>query len=146
MVCAMTSKEMMAWVQLLGVTSVGGWLAWDALNGGAAGSTAEVATKLLWAVGAMIGFNIVGAIVGTILVSIAQGAELKDEPADERDHLVSAKSQRNSAIATSIIAALALIPLALGAGGNLAVYALFVAPVIGGTINAASELYFYRTM
>ncbi|QYO75422.1 hypothetical protein [Devosia salina] len=142
----MTSKEMMAWVQLLGVAGVGGWLALDALNGGATGSTAEIATKLLWAVGAMIGFNIVGAIIGTILVSIAQGAELKDEPADERDHLVSAKSQRNSAIATSILAALALIPLALGAGGNLAVYALFVAPVIGGTINAASELYFYRTM
>jgi len=142
----MTSKEMMAWVQLLGVAVVGGWLGWDALNGGAVGSTAEIAQKLLWAVGAMIGLNIVGAIIGTILVSIAQREELKDEPADERDHLVSAKSQRNSAIATSILAALALIPLAMGAGVNLAVYALFVAPVVGGTINAASELYYYRTM
>ena len=146
MVCAMTSKELMAWVQLLGVAGVGGWLAWDALNGGAAGSTAAIAVKLLWAVGAMIGFNILGAIIGTILVSIAQREELKDEPADERDHLVSAKSLRNSAIATSILAALALIPLALGVDATFAVYALFVAPVVGGTINAASELYYYRTM
>lgn len=136
----------MAWVQLLGVALVGGWLAWDALNGGAVGATAEIAQKLLWAVGAMIGFNIVGAIIGTILVSIAQREELKDEPADERDHAVAARSLRNSGIATSIVAALALIPLALGVDANLAIYALFVAPVIGGTINAASELYYYRTM
>ncbi|WP_297112060.1 hypothetical protein [uncultured Devosia sp.] len=142
----MTSKEMMAWVQLLGVAVVGGWLGWDALNGGAVGSAAEIAQKLLWAVGAMIGFNIVGAIIGTIVVSIAQREELKDEPSDERDHLVSAKSQRNSAIATSILAALALIPLAMGVDVTLAIYALFVAPVAGGTINAASELYYYRTM
>ena len=142
----MTSKEMMAWVQLLGVAAVGGWLGWDALNGGVVGSTAEIAQKLLWAVGAMIGFNIGGAIIGTIVVSIAQREELKDEPADERDHAVIARSQRNSGIATSIVAALALIPLALGADANLAIYALFVAPVIGGTINAVSELYYYRTM
>ena len=136
----------MAWVQLLGVAVVGGWLAWDALNGGAVSTTAEIAQKLLWAVGAMVGFNIVGAIIGTILVSIAQREELKDEPADERDHAVAARSLRNSGIATSIVAALALIPLALGVDANLAIYALFVAPVIGGTINAASELYYYRTM
>ncbi|MBB4051628.1 Cu/Ag efflux pump CusA [Devosia subaequoris] len=142
----MTSKEMMAWVQLLGVVVVCGWLAWDALNGGAVGTTAAIAQKLLWAVGAMVGFNIVGAIIGTILVSIAQREELKDEPADERDHAVAARSLRNSGIVTSIVAALALIPLALGVDANLAIYALFVAPVIGGTINAASELYYYRTM
>jgi Cu/Ag efflux pump CusA len=142
----MTSKEMMAWVQLLGVVVIGGWLGWDAVTGGAAGTIAEIAQKLLWAVGAMVGFNIVGAIIGTILVSIAQREELKDEPADERDHAVAARSLRNSGIATSIVAALALIPLAFGADANWAVYALFVAPVIGGTINAASELYYYRTM
>lgn len=142
----MTFKEMMAGVQLLGVVAIGGWLGWDALNGGATGTTAEVATKLLWAVGGMIGFNIVGTIIGAILVSIAQGAELRDEPADERDHAVAARSLRNSGIATSILAALALIPLALGVDANLAIYALFVAPVVGGTINALSELYYYRTM
>ena len=141
----MTFKEMMAGVQLLGVAVVGGWLAWDAINGGAAGSTADIAIKLLWAVGAMIAFTIVGTILGTILISIVQRAELRDEPADERDHLVSAKSQRNSSIATSIVAATALIPLAMGADAGFAVYALFAAPVVGGTINALSELYYYRT-
>lgn len=142
----MTFKEMMAGVQLLGVAVVGGWLAWDALNGGAAGTTADVAIKLLWAVGAMIVFNIVGTIVGTIVVSIVQRAELRDEPSDERDHAISARSQRNSAVITSILAALALIPLAMGADPKLAIYALFVAPVVGGTVNALSELYYYRTM
>jgi Cu/Ag efflux pump CusA len=141
----MTFKEMMAGVQLLGVAVVGGWLGWDALNGGAVGSTVDIAVKLLWAVGAMIAFNIVGTIIATIVISIIQRAELRDEPSDERDHLVSAKSLRNSAIATSIAAALALIPLAMGAEASFAVYALFAAPVIGGTINALSELYYYRT-
>jgi Cu/Ag efflux pump CusA len=131
----MTFKEMMAGVQLLGVAVVGGWLVWDALTGGATGSPAEIAIKLLWAVGAGIVFNIVGTI-----------AELRDEPSDERDHAVSAKSQRNNAIVTSILAALALIPLAMGADASLAVYALFAAPMAGGAVNALSELYYYRTM
>lgn len=142
----MTFKEMMAGVQVLGVVLVGGWLIWDGVNGGTTGTTAEIAIKLLWAVGAMIAFNVVGTVVGTILVSIVQRQELRDEPADERDHAVAARSLRNSGIATSILAALALIPLALGVDVNLAVYALFVAPVVGGTINALSELYYYRTM
>ena len=142
----MTFKEMMAGVQVLGVAVVGGWLAWDAVNGGATGPTAQIAIKLLWAVGAMIVFNIVGTIIATIIISIIQRAELRDEPSDERDDAVSARSQRNSAIVTSILAALALIPLAMGADVNLAVYALFVAPMMGGAVNALSELYYYRTM
>ena len=143
----MTFKEMMAGVQIVGVVAVGGWLAWDVAGGGALGAdAAAIAVKLLWAVGAMIAFNIVGTIIATIVISIIQRSELRDEPSDERDDAISAKSQRNSAIATSILAALALIPLAMGADVNLAVYALFVAPVVGGTINAMSELYYYRTM
>lgn len=142
----MTFKEMMAGVQVLGVAVVGGWLVWDALNGGATGPTSAIAAKLLWAVAAMIVFNIVGAIVASIVISIIQRAELRDEPSDERDHIVSARSQRNNAIVTSILAALALIPLAMGADVNLAVYALFAAPMMGGAVNALSELYYYRTM
>ena len=142
----MTFKEMMAGVQLLGVAVVVGWLGWDALNGGANGTSVEIAIKLLWAVGGLVVFNIVGTIIATILISIIQRAELRDEPSDERDHIVSARSQRNSSVITSIIAALALIPLAMGADANLAIYALFLAPVAGGTVNALSELYYYRTM
>jgi hypothetical protein len=142
----MTFKEMMAGVQVAGVAVVGGWLVWDALNGGAMGSSADIAIKLLWAVGAMIVFNIVGTIIATIVISIIQRAELKDEPSDERDDAISARSQRNSAIVTSIVAAIALIPLAMGIDPNFAIYALFVAPAAGGTVNALSELYYYRTM
>jgi uncharacterized membrane protein len=142
----MTFREMMAWVQVLGVVVVCAWLAWDGLQGGATGSTVDIAIKLLWAVGGLIVFNIVGTIIATILISVVQREVLKDTPADERDDAVSARSQRNSAIVTSIVAALALIPLALGVDPVFAVYALFLAPVAGGMVNAVSELYYYRTM
>ena len=142
----MTSKEMTAWVQLVGVALILGWLARDALTGGAAASATEIAVKMLWSVGALVAFNIVGTVLGTILVSILQREALENGPADERDHAVAARSLRNSGIATSILAALALVPLALGVDAKFAVYALFVAPVIGGTVNAVSELYYYRTM
>ena len=142
----MTFKEMMAGVQIVGVVLVGFWLAWDAVNGGAAGaSAADIAVKLLWAVGGLIVFNIIGTIVGTILISIVQREELKDEPSDERDLAIEARSLRNGGIATSIAAAVSLVPLAMGVGGNFAVYALFIAPVIGGAVNAVYQLYYYRT-
>src|SRR5690606_5666341 len=142
----MTFREMVAVVQLLGVAAVGGWLGWDVLRGGMDGASAGIAIKLLWAVGAMIAFNVLGTVFGAILLSIAQREEVKDEPADERDHAISARSLRNSGIATSIASAVALIPLAMGVDPNLAVYMLFAAPVLGGTVNALSELYYYRTM
>ena len=142
----MTFKEMMAGVQIVGVVAVGGWLAWDVAGGGALGAdAAAIAVKLLWAVGALIGFNILGANVATILISIIQREELKDEPSDERDLAIEARSLRNGGIATSIAAALSLVPLALGVGGNFAVYALFIAPVLGGAVNAVFQLYYYRT-
>ncbi len=143
----MTFKEMMAGVQIVGVVVIGGWLAWDVAGGGIGDTgTADIAIKLLWAVGAMIVFNIVGTIIATIAISIVQRQELKDEPADERDMAIEAKSLRNAGIATSIAAALALIPLAMGVDARFAVYALFIAPFIGGAVNAAFQLYFYRTM
>lgn len=142
----MSFKEMMAGVQIVGVFVVAAWLAWDATSGGLSGiGTAGVAIKLLWAVGGLVVFNIVGTIIATILVSIVQREVVKDEPADERDMAIEAKSLRNGGIATSIAAALSLIPLAMGAEANFAVYALFIAPVLGGAVNAAFQLYYYRT-
>lgn len=142
----MSFKEMMAGVQIVGVFVVAAWLAWDAASGGLSGiGTAGVAIKLLWAVGGLVVFNIVGTIIATILVSIVQREVIKDEPADERDMAIEAKSLRNGGIATSIAAALSLIPLAMGAEANFAVYALFIAPVLGGAVNAAFQLYYYRT-
>ena len=142
----MSFKEMTAGVQIAGVCVVGGWLAWDWWSGGSAGAgTGEIAVKLLWAVGAMIAFNIVGAILATIVVSAIRREAFKDEPSDERDVAIEARSLRNGGIATSIAAALALIPLAMGADAAFAVYALFVAPVAGGAVNAVFQLYYYRT-
>lgn len=142
----MTYKEMTAGVQLAGVIAVCAWLGWDALQGGSTGTSGEIAIKLLWAVGAMIVFNIVGSIIVTVVVSAVQRAQWRDEPADERDNAISAKSQRNNAFVTSVLAALALAPVAMGMDVRFALYALFLAPVAGGAINALSELYFYRTM
>ena len=103
-------------LQLVGQVLVAIWLVWDLLNGGLAGATVmSVAIKLLWAIGAVVVFSIIAAIIMTIIVSIARREEFKDEPADERDLLIEAKSQKWSAVATSIVAALALFPLAFGA-------------------------------
>jgi hypothetical protein len=141
----MSHKEMMAGIQLVGQVLVGLWLVWDLLNGGLAGATVmSVAIKLLWAIGAVIVFSIIATIIMTIVISIARREEFRDEPADERDLLIEAKSQKWSAYVTSIVAALALFPLAFGADPVFAVYALFGAPMLGGTINAIYQLYYYR--
>ncbi|HEV7345833.1 MAG TPA: hypothetical protein VGN60_09420 [Devosia sp.] len=141
----MSHKEMTAGVQLAGQVLVAAWLFWDLLAGGLAGATVTgVAIKLLWVIGAVIVFTIVATIVMTIVFSIARGEAFEDEPADERDLLIEAKSQKWSSYVTSSLAALALVPLALGADPVLAAYALFGAPMIGGTIHAIYQLYYYR--
>lgn len=141
----MSYRELTAAVQLVGQVLVGIWLVYDLVNGGLEGAAvASVAAKLLWAIGAVIVFTIIAMIVGTIAVSIAQREELKDEAADERDRAIEARSQRNSAYVTSVVAALALFPLAFGADPLFAVYALFFAPMLGGAVNAAYQLIYYR--
>ena len=141
----MSHKEMVAGIQLVGQVLVAAWLAWDLANGGLAGATVpSVAVKLLWVIGAAIVFSIVATILATIVVSMARREEFKDEPADERDVLIEARSQKWNAYVTSSLAALALVPLALGADPVMAAYALFGAPMIGGTVNAIYQIYAYR--
>lgn len=142
----MSFKELTAWVQVISSIVVGGWLINDALNGGftSAMPLSAIAMKLLWAIGAAILFNIVGLIVAAIILSIAQGAAIKDEKADERDHSISTRSERNGYVVTSIAAALALGAVAFGAEPMTAVIALFVAPLAGGVVSAASQLVYYR--
>ena len=141
----MSHREMIAGIQLVGQVLVTLWLVYDGLTGGLVGATVvSVAVKLLWVIGAVIVFSIVATIVMTIVVSIMRREVFKDEPADERDVSIDARSLRLSAIVTSALAALALVPLAFGADPIVAVYALFGAPMIGGTINAAFQLYYYR--
>lgn len=141
----MTFKELTAAVQVLSVVVIGGWVINQATsNAELAGSVQAVATMLCWAIGASIVFNIAATIVGAILVSIAQGQEIKDERADERDRLVGAKAMGNAYVVTSIVAALALLALAFGTDPLLAIYGLFAAPMLGGLVEASSRLVYYR--
>lgn len=140
----MSFKEWTAIVQLAGVVLIAGWLVMDFMAGGANVGPAALAMKLVWAIGAVIVFNIVAIIVVTILVSIARREELKDEASDERDRAVGGKSSRNAYAVTSIVAALALVAVAFGADPVLAVYVLFAAPFLGGATDAASQLIYYR--
>lgn len=141
----MSYKEWTAIVQLLGGAIVSIWLVLEVMGTGLGdGTTSGLAIKLLWALGAVIAFNIIGVIITTILVSIAQGEALKDEPADERDEKVDTRSSRIGYVVTSILAALTLIPLAMGVTPSLAVLMLFLAPFGGGLAHAAAQLIFYR--
>ena len=140
----MSFKEWTAVVQIVGVILILGWVVLDALGGGALQPLQAVATKLAWAIGAVIVFNIAAIIVVAILVSIARREELKDEKADERDKSVAARSSRNGYMVCSIGAAAALIMVAFGLDPVIAIYALFVAPMLGGATDAVSQLVYYR--
>lgn len=141
----MSFKEWTAVGQLVGQVLIVGWLVWDALNGGATGLDINaIAVRLCWAIVAMIVLNIVLTIVSVIVGSIIAGRELKDEKADERDIAIDARSSRNAYYVTSGAAALSLLALALGADPTFAVYALFAAPMLGGTTDAVSRLVYYR--
>lgn len=141
----MSFKEWTAAGQLVGQVMIVGWLVWDGLQGGGAGlDFAGVAVRLCWAIVVMIGLNIALTIVSVIVGSILAGEELKDEKADERDLAIDARSGRNSGYVTSSAAGLSLLALALGVDPILAVYALFAAPMLGGTADALSRLVYYR--
>jgi formate/nitrite transporter FocA (FNT family) len=141
----MTFKEWNAAIMLAGQALVTGWLVNDAMRVRALEPTvAQVSRTLLWAIAAMVVFNIVGTIVVTILVSIARREELKDEAADERDRAVQMRSMRNAYVALSIGGAGSLLLLALGFDPILAAYALFAALMLAGATDSASQLYYYR--
>ncbi|WP_196260699.1 hypothetical protein [Pelagibacterium limicola] len=143
-VIAMGYKEWTAIVQLLSAVGVIVWLAMDFAAAGFGNTTAELATRLLWAIGALIAINIVGMILANILVAIVRQRTLEDEPTDERDDMIDARSSRIGYAVTSSLAALALIPLAMGFEPSLAIAMLFVAPFAGGVAHAAAQLVYYR--
>lgn len=141
----MSFKEWTAVIQLVGAFVVAGWLALDHMGGGIGdGTLPGLAIVLLWAVGALIVFNILATVAVTVIVTIVRGEAFKDEPADERDDVIDARSSRIGYAVTSAVAALTLVPLALGVEASLAVLMLFVAPVAGGIIHAAAQLVYYR--
>lgn len=139
----MTYKEMNAAVMLVNAVVVSICVLMTAV-GMPEASVAEVAQLLCWAILAAIVLNIVAVIVFTILMSIAQGSELKDERSDERDHAVHAKAMRNAYFAASIGGALALVVWAMGGEVALGVYVLFGGLMLAGAIDGASRLFYYR--
>lgn len=140
----MTFKEMNAVVMLLSTIVISAWVVMGAL-GDPDATVSEVAVRLCWAMLASVAFNIVAVIVFTILLSIAQGQELKDERADERDHSVSARSMRNAYAVASVGGAGGIVLWALGFDFTVGVYVLFAGLMLAGATDAVSRLYYYRT-
>ena len=57
-------------------------LAPTAIGGSGTPAVAALAAKLLWAMAALIGFNVVAMVVVTVLVAVFAGETLRDERAD----------------------------------------------------------------
>jgi hypothetical protein len=141
----MSQKEWEAIIQLVGLGLVVGWLVLDGLGGGfAETSFAAVAMRLVWAIAAMVAFNIIAMIITMIGIGIVTRVEPRDEKPDERDVAIGAKALRNAGGVTASLAGLSLVVLAFGATPIFAVYALFAAPVLGGATDAVSRLVYYR--
>nr|WP_295886213.1 hypothetical protein [uncultured Devosia sp.] len=139
----MTFKEMNAAVMLLGAVVISAWVLRDGLAAPDM-TLSAVAARLCWAILASIIFNIVAIIVFTILISIAQGREFKDEAADERDRFVGAKAMRNGYLVASLGGLAALIVWALGHEAATGVYVLYGGLMLAGAVDAVSQLYYYR--
>ena len=139
----MTFKEMNAAVMLLSTLVISAWVLVQA--GGDPGATVpEVAARLCWAMLASVVFNIVAAIVFAILVSIAQGRELKDEPADERDRAVGARAMRNAYVVASAGGAGGIFLWAFGFDVTTGIHVLFGGLMLAGATDALSRLVYYR--
>jgi len=139
----MTYKELNAAVMILSGAGIAAWVAFQAATAPAP-DLESVAWRLLYAIGLNIIINIALMIVATILVSIAQRSELKDERADERDRSISDRSLRNGYFAVSIGGLAVIITLAMGQGPIVAAYALFAVLMLGGLIDPVSRLVYYR--
>lgn len=140
---SMTFKEMNAAVMLLSALVISAWVLRDALADPTA-TVQVVAARLCWAMLASIVFNIVAIIVFTILISIAQGRELKDEAADERDHSVGSRAMRNAYIVASAAGAGGIFIWAFGIDFTVGIYVLFGGLMLAGATDAVSRLVYYR--
>jgi len=139
----MTFKEWTAVIQVGTGVAVGIWL-WRDADGVMPATIELAAQRTLWALGGVIVLNIVGSIVIAILVSIAQGEELKDERSDERDHSVNNRGMRNAYIVASIGGLGVLVYLALGGNPPGAAYGIFGVLMLAGMTDAVSRLVYYR--
>ncbi|MEQ1770611.1 MAG: hypothetical protein ABL879_12300 [Devosia sp.] len=140
----MSSKQIEAWVMVLGSVFISLWMVWKTLGAGVPATASGAAWEVLWAIGYVIVFNIVAMIAGVILVSIAQREEVKDERADERDRFINARSMGTAYFVSSIGVLAVLVWLAFGLGPNLVPYALFAVGMAAGAASAVSKLVLYR--
>lgn len=141
----MTQKELEAWVMVLSVIVISGWVWMDANGGGVPADVSGSAWKMVWAVGYSIVFNIIAVIVGHIVFAIFTGGrEISDERADERDRLINGKSMRNGYFVLSIGVLGVLIWQGLGLPAELGPYALFGISMLAGGTFAASQVLYYR--
>jgi predicted membrane protein len=140
----MSTKQIEAVVMVLSAIVIAAWVMMDVQGTGLAPNAAAAASDMLWAIGAVIVFNIVAMIVGVILVSIAQREEVKDERADERDQLINGKSNSVAYLLLSLGVLAVLIGQALGVADNLVPYLLFGVSLLAGVGSAIAKLVLYR--
>ena len=141
----MTFKQWQAVISLTAQVLITGWLVSEAMRQPVPDATvAAAATKLMWAMLALIVLNIVLNIIIAIAVSVARGEALKDERADERDKAVNTKSAHNAYFVLSVAALATLLMLALGVAPVVGAYALFGAMMLAGAADAVSKLIYYR--
>ena len=141
----MTFKQWQAVVALAVQGLIAGWLVIDATRSPVLDPTvAATATKLMWAMLAIVGVNIVGNVIVAIVVSVARGEALKDERADERDKAVTAMSGRNAYFVLALAGLGTLLMLALGVGPVIGAYALFGAMLLAGEADSVSKPIYYH--
>lgn len=139
----MSTKQIEAVVMIISAVVISIWV-WMKASASLPDTMSGAAWEMLWAIGYVIAFNIVAMIVGVIVASIAQGEEVKDERADERDKAIQARSMTVAYLVLSIGVLLVLIWQALGLAPNLVPYALFGISMLAGVGQAVSRLVLYR--
>lgn len=141
----MTFKQWRAVIMIVSQIAIAIWL-WQVWDNKPIEDTsiAEAAGLAVWAIGAMVAINVAVSLAIVILVSIAQRREFKDESADERDRLVNARSGRNAYVVLSVSGLGILVALAWGTPPTTAIFALFAALMLAGTVDAVSKLAYYR--
>ena len=140
----MSTKEIQAWVQVLGALVISGLVALQVNAAGFAPTISAAAWQMLWAILYSIGLSIVAVIVGVILVSIAQREEVKDERADERDRMINRQSMANAYFTLSIGVLGVLFWQAFGLEGEKVPYALFGISMLAGLVSGATQIVLYR--
>lgn len=140
----MSHKEINAWVMAASAVLISAWVVFGIASDGLAPTAQQAAISMVWAIGCTILFNVVAVVVSVVAVTIVQREELRDERADERDHLVTARAMRNAYFVLSSGVGVILVGLALGLEMVTLPYLLFGISMLAGGIFALSQAVYYR--